>query len=345
MTNELIPSDYQTFLQTIKSHIQQAQLHAVQAVNRELLLLYWQIGRGILERQQQQGWGAKVIEQLSHDLHAAFPQMKGFSTRNLKYMRAFAISYPDETFVQEVLAQITWYHHITLLEKVKDEQERLWYIQQAIAQGWSRNVLVMQIETHLYYRRGKALTNFQTTLPALQSDLAQSVLNDPYIFDFITTSEETQERHIQQALLAHIQRFLLELGVGFAFVGSEYHLVVGEEDYYLDLLFYHIRLRCFVVIELKTGEFKPEYAGKMNFYLTAVDRLIKHATDNPTIGLILCKTKNKITAEYALADIRKPLGIATYQFTTSLPDAFRDQLPAIEELEAGLKDIADEEDH
>jgi len=244
-----------------------------------------------------------------------------------------------------VLAQITWYHHITLLEKVKDEQARLWYIQQAIAQGWSRNVLVMQVETDLYHRRGKALTNFQTTLPAPHSDLAQSVLNDPYVFDFITTSEETQERHIQQALLAHIQRFLLELGVGFAFVGSGYHLVVGEEDYYLDLLFYHIRLRCFVVIELKTGEFKPEYAGKMNFYLTAVDRLVKHETDNPTIGLILCKTKNKITAEYALADIRKPVGIATYQFTTSLPDAFRDQLPAVEELEAGLRDIADEEDH
>jgi len=345
MTNELIPSDYQTFLQTIKSRIQQAQLQAVLAVNRELILLYWQIGRGILERQQHQGWGAKVIDHLSHDLHAAFPQMKGFSPRNLKYMRAFALSYPDETFVQEVLAQITWYHHITLLEKVKDEQARLWYIQQAIAQGWSRNVLVMQVETDLYHRRGKALTNFQTTLPAPHSDLAQSVLNDPYVFDFITTSEETQERHIQQALLAHIQRFLLELGVGFAFVGSGYHLVVGEEDYYLDLLFYHIRLRCFVVIELKTGEFKPEYAGKMNFYLTAVDRLVKHETDNPTIGLILCKTKNKITAEYALADIRKPVGIATYQFTTSLPDAFRDQLPAVEELEAGLRDIADEEDH
>ena len=343
MTDEIIPSDYQAFLRTIKTRIQQAQLQAVLSVNRELILLYWHIGRRILERQKEQGWGAKVIDRLAADLHRMFPLMKGFSPRNLKYMRAFAEAYPGEQFVQEVLAQITWYHHITLLEKVKDEKERLWYIQQAAQHGWSRNVLVMQIETGVFQRTGKALTNFKSTLPALQSDLAHDILKDPYVFDFITTHEEAKERHLQSALLAHIQQFLLELGVGFTFVGSNYHIVVGEEDFYIDLLFYHLQLRCFVVIELKRGEFKPEYAGKMNFYLTAVDRQVKHPSDNPTIGIILCKAKNKIMAEYALADIRKPVGVATYQFTTSLPDALKDKLPGIEELEAGLKDIEDEE--
>ena len=343
MTDDLQPTDYQAFLGSIKTRVQQAQLQAVLAVNKELILLYWHIGRSILERQKAQGWGAKVIDQLSADLHRAFPQMKGFSQRNLKYMRAFAEAYPDLEFVQQVAAQIPWGQHCILLDKVKDDHERRWYIQQTIEHGWSRNILEIQIETRLFQRRGKALTNFQTTLPALQSDLAQDVLKDPYVFDFITTGEELKDRNLQNSLLFHIQQFLLELGLGFTFVGSNYHMVVGDQDFYLDLLFYHIRLRCFVVIELKTGEFKPEYAGKMNFYLTAVDRQIKHETDNPTIGLILCKTKNKIIAEYALADIRKPVGIASYQFTTSLPDAFKDKLPAIAELEAGLKDIADEE--
>lgn len=310
MTNDKLPADYQAFLHTIKARVQQAQLHAVLAVNKELVLLYWHIGRGILERQQAQGWGAKVIDRLADDLHRAFPQMKGFSTRNLKYMRAFAEAYPQEQFVQEVLAQITWYHHITLLEKVKDARERLWYIQQASQHGWSRNILVMQIETGLFQRKGKAVTNFQTTLPALQSGLAHDALKDPYIFDFITTDEETKERNLQSALLSHIQQFLLELGVGFTFVGSNYHIVVGEQDFYIDLLFYHIRLRCFIVIDLKVTEFKPEYAGKMNFYLSAVDEQVKHPTDHPTIGMILCKGKgDKVVAEYALRDIKNQLGL------------------------------------
>ena len=345
MTNDKLPADYQTFLHTIKARVQQAQLHAVLAVNKELVLLYWHIGRGILERQQAQGWGAKVIDRLADDLHRAFPQMKGFSTRNLKYMRAFAEAYPQEQFVQEVLAQITWYHHITLLEKVKDARERLWYIQQASQHGWSRNILVMQIETGLFQRKGKAVTNFQTTLPALQSGLAHDALKDPYIFDFITTDEETKERNLQSALLSHIQQFLLELGVGFTFVGSNYHIVVGEQDFYIDLLFYHIRLRCFIVIDLKVTEFKPEYAGKMNFYLSAVDEQVKHPTDHPTIGMILCKGKgDKVVAEYALRDIKKPVGVASYQFTTSLPDALKDQLPTIEDLEERLKDIQETDD-
>jgi predicted nuclease of restriction endonuclease-like (RecB) superfamily len=345
MTNELIPSDYQGFLQTIKSRIQQAQLRALVAVNSELIRLYWQIGHEIWRRQQAQGWGTKVITQLSRDLHKEFPEMRGFSQRNLQYMRTLAEAYPDETqFTQQAVAQIPWGHHTILLDKVPDPVARRWYIQQTIAHGWSRNILEIQIETRLFERRGKALTNFRNTLPELQSDLASNVLKDPYVFDFITTHEEVKERNLQSALLTHIQQFLLELGVGFSFVGSNYHIVVGGEDYYIDLLFYHLQLRCFVVIELKMGEFKPEYAGKMNFYLTAVDRQVKHPSDNPTIGLILCKTKNKVTAEYALADIRKPVGIATYQLTTSLPDALKDQLPDVEELEQGLRDIADEED-
>lgn len=222
---------------------------------------------------------------------------------------------------------------------MKDTHERRWYIQQTIEHGWSRNILEIQIETNLFQRKGKALTNFQTTLPPLHSDLAQDALKDPYIFDFITVGEETKERNLQSALLAHIQQFLLELGVGFTFVGSNYHIVVGDQDFYLDLLFYHIRLRCFVVIELKTTEFKPEHAGKMNFYLTAVDRQIKYETDNSTIGIILCKTKNTVMAEYALSDLHKPVGIATYQFTKALPDALKAQLPTIEDLEEQLKDV------
>lgn len=339
MTHEIIPTDYQAFLHTIKTRVQEAQVRAVLAVNTELILLYWYIGNEILARQTKEGWGTGVIARLSRDLHAAFPQMKGFSPRNLGYMKVFASTYPDEAILQQLVAKLPWGHQITLLEKVKDEQERLWYMEQALAQGWSRSILEIQIETNVFGRKGKALTNFQKTLPALQSDLVNDTLKDPYVFDFIATGDETKERNLQSALLAHIQRFLLELGVGFTFVGGNYHLVVGDQDFYLDLLFYHIRLRCFVVIELKTTEFKPEYAGKMNFYLTAVDEQIKHQTDNPTIGMILCRGKgNHVVAEYALRDIRKPVGIATYQFTTALPDAFKAQLPTIADLEAQLKD-------
>jgi len=345
MTHELSPADYQAFLQAIKTRVQQAQLQAVLAVNKELILLYWQIGKDILARQQKEGWGAGVIERLSRDLHTAFPQMKGFSLRNLGYMKVFAATYPDETILQQLVAKLPWGHHIVLLEKVKDEGERFWYIEQAVEHGWSRSILEIQIETGLFQRKGKALTNFKHTLPTLQSDLARDALKDPYVFDFITTSEEMKERNLQQALLLHIQQFLLELGVGFTFVGENYNVVVGEQDFYIDLLFYHIRLRCFVVIELKTTEFRPEYAGKMNFYLSAVDEQIKHPTDNPTIGIILCKGKgDKVVAEYALRDIRKPVGVASYQFTTDLPDTLQEQLPTIAALEATLKDVEDAND-
>jgi predicted nuclease of restriction endonuclease-like (RecB) superfamily len=340
---DILPSDYQAFLRSIKTRVQQAQLRAVVAVNKELILLYWYIGKEILARQEKEGWGTQVIDRLSADLHAAFPQMKGFSIRNLKYMRSFAETYPKQQFVQEVLAQITWYHHITLIEKVKDEQERLWYIQQAIEHGWSRNVLLHHIDTRLFHRKGNAVTNFKTTLPALDSDLATDVLKDPYVFDFITTSDENRERHLQQALLANIRHFLLELGVGFTFVGSNYHIVVGKEDFYIDLLFYHIRLHCYIVIELKAGNFKPEYVGKLNFYMTAIDRQVKEPEDKKTIGIILCKTKNKVTAEYALSNIQNPMGVATYQTTEALPENLKDKLPDIKELEARLEEVKEGE--
>jgi predicted nuclease of restriction endonuclease-like (RecB) superfamily len=342
VATDIISADYQSFLQNIKTRVQQAQLKAVVAVNTELIVLYWQIGKEILARQEKEGWGTKVIDRLSVDLHAAFPQMKGFSPRNLKYMRTFAEVYPDITFVQTVSAQITWSHNIALLDKVKEQQERVWYMQQAIEHGWSLNILELQIESRLYHRKGKALTNFEATLPALDSDLATEVLKDPYVFDFITTSDENKERHVQQALLANLRRFLLELGVGFTFVGSNYHIEVGDEDYYIDLLFYHIRLHCYIVIELKSGKFRPEYAGKLNFYMTAIDRQLKAPEDNKTIGIILCKTKSKATVEYALSDIQKPMGVATYQTTEALPADLKDKLPDIKELEARLEEVTEE---
>lgn len=332
----LISEDYADFLQSLKSRIATAQTKAALAVNRELVLLYWNIGREILERQEKQGWGAKVVDQLSRDLRSAFPEMKGFSRANLLYMRRFAETYPDEQFVQVVLGQITWYHNITLLDKVKDQKEREFYLRQTVENGWSRNVMVWQIESKLFERQGKAITNFELTLPKPQSDLAHQLLKDPYNFDFLTLYDDAVERDLENALIANIQKFLLELGVGFAFVGRQYHLEIGGQDFYIDLLFYHLKLRCFVVIELKIGEFKPEFAGKMNFYLSAVDDLLKHEKDEPSIGLILCKSKNKFIAEYALRDLQKPIGVSEMQILQALPENLKGSLPTIEELEKGL---------
>lgn len=333
----MLDTDYAKFLADIKTRIRSAQTRAALSVNSELVLLYWQIGNDILKRQDEQGWGAKVIASLSHDLSHEFPQMKGFSSRNLKYMRGFAVAYPDEAFVQEVLAQITWYHNITLLSKVKDPKEREWYIRQTIQQGWSRNVLVHQIESGLFNRQGNAVTNLEQTLPAPQSELVSEVLKDPYNFDFLTLGKEFSERDLHQSLLTHIRDFLMELGVGFAFVGSEHHLEVGGQDFYIDLLFYHLHLRCYVVIELKVGNFIPEYAGKLNFYLSAVDDLLRQEShDQPSVGILLCKTQNKIVAEYALRDMNKPMGVSTYQLMHALPENLRSSLPSIEELEAEL---------
>jgi predicted nuclease of restriction endonuclease-like (RecB) superfamily len=306
------------------------------------VLLYWQLGQDILTRQRQQGWGAKVIDRLARDLQKEFPDMKGFSPRNLKYMRAFAEAYPNEPIVQEVLAQITWYHNIALIEKLKSPEERLWYAQKTVENGWSRNVLVHQIETGLHRRLGAALTNFDRTLPKPQSDLAQQLLKDPYNFDFLSLGQEVQERDLERALVNHIRDFLLELGVGFAFVGSQYHLEIDGDDYYIDLLFYHLRLRCYVVIDLKMKEFQPEYSGKMNFYISAVDDLLRHPDDQPTIGIILCRGKKKTIAEYALRDLNKPIGISTYKLKDSLPQTLQDNLPTLEQLEIELNTVASE---
>lgn len=331
---------YDTFLQTLKERISSAQVRAALAVNRELVLLYWQLGCDILSRQQQQGWGAKVIDRLAKDLQKSFPEMKGFSRTNLLYMRAFAAAYPDEQFVQQAAGQIPWFHNCTLLDKVKDPQARRWYIEQTIQNGWSRSILTHQIGVDLYHRQGVATTNFSKTLPAPQSDLAQQVLKDPYNFDFLSLGKEAQERDLEAALVDHIRDFLLELGVGFAFVGSQFPLQVSGKDYRLDLLFYHFRLHCFVVIDLKTLEFEPEFSGKMNFYVSAIDDLLRSPDDNPTIGMILCKTHDQTIVEYALRDLQKPIGIATYQLRDALPEPLQGRLPTIEQLETELNAIA-----
>ena len=330
------PEDYETFLHGLKERIRTAQVRAALAVNRELTLLYWQIGQDILQRQRQQGWGAKVVTKLAKDLQNEFPSMKGFSRTNLLYMRAFAEAYPDEAIVQQVAGQIPWFHNCTLLDKVKDPQERLWYIQKTIQQGWSRSVLIHQLERGLYHRQGEALTNFQTTLPQPQSDLAQQVLRDPYNFDFLSLGKEAQERDLENALVRHIREFLLELGVGFAFVGSQFPIQVSGKEYRLDLLFYHFRLHCFVVIDLKTVEFEPEFSGKMNFYVSAVDDLMRNPQDNPTIGIVLCKTQDNTIVEYALRDVNKPIGVSTYQLRDALPESLKGNLPTIAELETQL---------
>ena len=336
MANDLIPAGYEQLLGELKARIRTARLRAALSVNREMVLLYWQIGREIFRRQEEEGWGTKVIDRLARDLRAEFPEMKGFSPRTLTYMRAFARAYTDESIVQAAPAQITWYHNTTLLDMVKDPTERKWYIQAAVQYGWSRVVMVHQIDSRLNERQGQAVTNFDAALPAPQSDLARQLLKDPYNFDFLSLGDEAHERDLERGLLLHLRDFLLELGVGFAFLGSQYHLEVGGEDFYLDLLFYHVRLRCYVVIDLKMGKFEPEYAGKMNFYLAAADDLLRHGDDQPSIGIILCRTRNRLIAEYALRDMRAPLGVATYRLNDALPADLRGSLPTIDELEGTL---------
>jgi predicted nuclease of restriction endonuclease-like (RecB) superfamily len=332
----LIPVNYDRFLEDLKNRIRASQVRAALSVNRELIVLYWSIGHDILIRQRNEGWGAKIIDRLSEDLTKAFPDMRGFRARNLKYMRAFAEAYPDREFVQQVVALLPWGHQVRLLDMVKDADQREWYIRQAVQSGWSRNVLVHQIESRLFDRQGHALTNFDRTLPAPQSELAQQLMKDPYNFDFLTLGPEMQERDLEQSLLEHIRDFILELGKGFAFVGSQYRLAVGEQEFFLDLLFYHLRLRCFIVIDLKIEEFKPEFAGKMNFYLSAVDDLLRQHGDHPSLGLILCKEHNKLVVEYALRDLSKPMGVAQYRLTQALPEQLQSELPTPEDLAAEL---------
>lgn len=341
----LFPEDdnYFALLSGLKKRIRSAQIKATLAVNKELILLYWQIGREILARQQVEGWGGKVIDRLAKDLKREFPDMKGFSSRNLKYMRAFAEAWPEEQFVHQAGAQIPWKHNCILLEKVKDPTERLWYIQQTVENGWSRNVLVLQIESSLFQRQGGAITNFDRTLPSPQSDLMQQLIKDPYHLEFLPLGKKFQERELENALVAHIRDFLMELGVGFAFVGSQYYLNIGGEDFYLDLLFYHLELRCFIIIDLKMGGFKAEYSGKMNLYVSAVDDLLRKEHDNPTIGIILCKSKNKTIAEYALRNVNTPIAVSTHK----LPKQLQANLPTAEqlemELEAAVKELGDDQ--
>ena len=324
---------YASLLAELKERIRTARLKAAVALNQELILLYWSIGRDILARQSAEGWGARVIDRLASDLRRDFPEMSGLSPRNLKYMRSLAEAFPEAEIVQQVVARLPWGHVIKLVETIKEPTERLWYARQTVEHGWSRNVLVHQLESGLYHRQGKALTNFARTLPAPQSDLAQELIKDPYSFDFLSLGPDISERELERGLLEHLRFLILELGKGFSFVGSQHHLEVGGQDYYLDLLFYHLRLRCFVVVELKIEEFRPEFAGKMNFYLSAVDDQLRHETDAPSIGIILCKGKNEVVVEYALRDSIKPMGIAEYRVSAALPAPLQADLPTAAEFE------------
>jgi predicted nuclease of restriction endonuclease-like (RecB) superfamily len=354
---------YSELLDDLKTRIRRSQLKASLAVNAEMILLYWDIGQMIHQRQQQEGWGTGVIPRLSKDIRNELPELKGFSERNIGYMIRFAREYdgsvilqqavaklepaldtvirtdqnPCPRIVQDLLAQIPWGHNILLMEKFKDLPIRLWYAQQAIINGWSRDTLTSMIKNRTHERQGAAVTNFANRLPAPQSEMARQLLKDPYIFDFLTLEEPFHERELETGLLRHVEKFLLELGQGFAFVGRQYPLIVSENEFYLDLLFYHLKLRCFVVIELKKGKFKPEYAGKVNFYCSAVDDLLRHEADQPTIGLILCQTTDRILAEYTLRDIHKPIGIADYELTRALPKELASSLPSIQEIEAELQ--------
>lgn len=329
-------SQYISIINSIKKEIVNSQYKAAVSVNRELVLLYYNIGCIINEHKT---WGNKFIETLAHDIKLEFPDSKGYSVRNLKYMSKFAEEYPDREFVQTVSAQIPWSHNVAIMDKVKDHDIRIWYIKKTIDNGWSHNVLIHQIESGLYERQAIAekISNFENHLPVAQSELAIQTMKDPYIFDFIPFKEDMVERDIENALVKDITKLLLELGTGFAFLGNQYHLNIGGDDFYIDLLFYNLNLRCYIVIELKTGDFKPEYAGKLNFYLSAVDDMLKSDTDNTSIGLLLCKSKNNLVAEYSLKDMSKPIGISEYKITNSLPKEFENQLPSVEDIQNRIK--------
>lgn len=333
-----LPRGYAKTLGEIKQRIQQERLRVVLTANSAMVLLYWDIGRMILDRQERAGWGARVIDRLSADLRDANPEMQGLSPRNLKYMRAFAAAWPERAIVQEALAQITWYHNVTLIEKLDAEADRLWYARQVMEHGWSRNILALQIDGRAHERHGRALSNFKATLPPADSDMAAQVFKDPYLFDFLGTADPRREREVEQALIDHIQRFLLELGSGFAFVGRQVHLEFTSRDCFLDLLFYHLELRCYVVIELKAVPFDPAFIGQINVYLSAVDDLLRHPGDKPTIGLLLCRSKDRIVVEYALRDLKKPIGVAGWEtkIVETLPENLKGSLPTVEELEAEL---------
>jgi predicted nuclease of restriction endonuclease-like (RecB) superfamily len=336
------PSGYPGLLQELKTRIRGAQVRAALAVNRELVLLYWSIGRDILARQGSEGWGSKVIERLAQDLQMEFPGVEGFSSRSLKYMRALAEAWPDEVIVQQLIAQLPWGHNLRVLDRVKDRSVREWYLRSALEHGWSQNVLVHMISSHLHEREGKGIHNFRLTLPPDGSDMAGQILRDPYNFDFLTLTDPVRERALERGLLIHLRDLLLELGRGFAFVGSQVPLPVGDQMFYLDLLFYHVRLHCYFVIELKTGEFKPEYAGKLNFYLSAVDGSLKTDRDDPTIGLLLCETKNEAIVELSFKNVQKPMGVSTYTVTRELPKGLEEEIPSMEDFKGVVEKLRQE---
>jgi predicted nuclease of restriction endonuclease-like (RecB) superfamily len=333
------PESYPGVLSEIKRRIKTERLRTVMAANSAMIILYWDIGRLILERQEREHWGAKVIDRLSADLREAYPDMSGLSPRNLKYMRAFAAAWPDPSIVQRVVAQIPWRSNIAILDKLDDPTQRIWYAEKTIEHGWSQPVLCFQVESQLHSRQGRAVTNFATSLPPDDSDMAAQVFKDPYLFDFLGTADPRREKEVEQALIDHIQHFLLELGSGFAFVGRQVHLEIATKDYYLDLLFYHLKLRRYVVVELKAVSFDPGFVGVMNMYLSAVDDLLLHPDDKPSIGLLLCRSKNELVVEYALRNFKKPIGVAEWEtkIVKKLPKEFKGSLPTVEEIEAELE--------
>lgn len=363
-------NSYFKLLSEVKNRIRTAQTRAMSSVNREMILLYWDVGQLLIERQRSEGWGAAVIPRLARDIRNELPEVKGFSERNIGYMIRFVREYGAPPILQQSVAKlpepklvgkktphalqsyssvarnvtdlvtcIPWGHNVLLMEKVKELSVRIWYMAQDLENGWSRDILYMMIEGNAHKRGGKAVTNFKARLPAPHSDMAQQALKDPYIFDFLTLEEPFRERELETSLVHHLEKFLIELGQGFSFVGRQYHLDIGDQDFYIDLLFYHLKLRCFIVVELKKGPFKPEYAGKMNFYLNVVDDQLKHVGDNPSIGLILCQDKRHVLAEYALRDMKKPIGVAQWKtrMVKSLPKELKGSLPTIEELEDELE--------
>lgn len=355
-----ISDSYETLLAEIKRRVSFAQVRAHLAVSRELVFLYWSIGQDIVARQQTEGWGKAVIEKLAADIQSAFPGLEGFSANNIWRMRAFYLAYtsknlappvqetasktrntklapPVQDFPPEAILNLPWSHNIILVQKLKDKPTRLWYAAMAAEHGWSRNILALQIDNQAHKRHGKAVTNFRQTLPDPQSDLAQQIVKDPYHFGFLTLGHDVRERELELGLIEHLGKFLVELGTGFAFVGRQVHVDVGGDDFYIDLLFYHLKLRCFVVIDLKRGAFKPEHASKMNFYLNVVDDKMRHTDDQPSIGLILCQDKKRLVAEYALRGMTKAIGVSEYQLTRKLPKDLKGSLPTIEEIEKELR--------
>lgn len=333
-----LPPDYATTLREIKKRVAKTRVSAVLAANAAMVLLYWDIGQIIRARQDAEGWGAKVIDRLAVDLRKAFPDMDGLSSRNLKYMRAFAVAWPSQQFVQQVVAQLPWGQNLVLLERLDDPVARIWYAEQVIEHGWSRAILTINIQRQLHKRVGRAANNFKATLPPPGSDLAAQVFKDPYLFDFLGTADPRREREVEDSLVAHIERFLLELGAGFAFVGRQVALEVGDQDFRIDLLFYHLKLRSFVVVELKSVPFEPAFVGQLNFYLSVVDDLLKHPSDQPTIGLLLCRSKNELVVEYALRNLTRPVGVAEWEtkIVEKLPKDLEGSLPTIEQIEAEL---------